>query len=55
MPKFAGGRGAMATEQSGAIELDSRGGGIKMGGAAMVAELANRDEGSRGKLGEDMG
>jgi hypothetical protein len=45
----------MATEQSGAVELDSRGGGIKMSGAAMVAELADGDKGSRCKLGKDMG
>ncbi len=55
MPEFACGSRAMSMEQGGAIELDGGSGGIKVSGAAMVTELANRDEITRGKMGKDIG
>ena len=41
-------------EQSGAIELDGGSGGIKVSGAAMITELANRDERTGGKVWKDV-
>jgi hypothetical protein len=41
-------------EQSGAIELDGGSGGIKVSGAAMITELANRDERTGGKVRKDV-
>jgi hypothetical protein len=41
-------------EQSGVTELNGGSGGIEVSGAAMITELANRDERARGKVWKDV-
>ena len=55
VPELAGVGGAMASENGGAVELDRGGSGVEVGGASMVAEWANGDEGARGEVWKDVG
>ncbi len=54
MPELACGSGTASIEQSGAMELDRGSGGVKVRGAAVIAELADRDERSGGKVRKDV-
>ncbi len=54
IPK-AGVGGTLAGEHGSAVVFDGNGSGREVGYAAMIAELADRDEGAGGEVGEDVG
>ena len=53
-PEIGGGRSS-AGEDGGSVEGDVDSVGVKSGGATVVAELADGEEGAGGEGGEDVG